>query len=91
MMISCREASRLASHALETPLSWWQWLKLKAHARMCAWCCGHHRDLDSLRQAVQTHPDDQIPTEILSPEARERIMAIVRKQLEADGSDEAAL
>jgi hypothetical protein len=86
MMINCKEASRLASHALESPLSWWQRMKLRFHARLCSWCGGHHRDMRTLRKACQCNDADESPTEELSPEARQRIMAVVREHLDEEAT-----
>jgi anti-sigma factor ChrR (cupin superfamily) len=82
MKINCEEASRLASQALEGPLSWWQRIKLRFHARMCSWCEGQHREMSALRKACRSCDADVSPTQELSPAARQRILAVIREHLE---------
>ena len=82
MMISCKKASQLASESLERQLSWWERLRLKFHCGMCHWCGGHAEDMEKVRNACRCKTSDSSPTEELSPEARERIMAIVRQHLD---------
>ena len=84
MMISCKKASRLSSESLERPLSFWERIRLRFHCRMCSWCGGHDRDIKAVHEACHHEATDDSPTEELSPQARERIMAIVREHMESD-------
>lgn len=59
-MINCKEASRLASHQLERPLSLWERLQLKVHLAYCKGCRQMEKQFKFLREASAAwinHPD----------------------------------
>ncbi len=50
-MLSCKQATRLASQALDRPLSLRERLGLRAHLMICAGCAQFERQLGFLREA----------------------------------------
>jgi len=53
MMISCKEATRLVSQALDRKLGPWAWLRLRLHLAICDACSAFTRQMDFVRRAVQ--------------------------------------
>jgi hypothetical protein len=54
-LISCREATRLASRLQDEELSPWQRFRLRTHLAVCAGCACFERQLDVLRRAMQAY------------------------------------
>jgi len=52
MMISCKEASRLLSQAMDQHLPLWQRARLRLHLAICDACANFSRQLKLLRRAV---------------------------------------
>lgn len=50
-MLSCKQATQLASEALDRPLSLRERLGLRAHLMICAGCARFERQLGFLREA----------------------------------------
>lgn len=74
-MLTCRDASRLQSEALDKKLSFVQRLGLALHLAICKWCRRYGRQVRFLREAAHEHPEnlsEAVPQK-LSAEARERI------------------
>lgn len=76
-MLSCREATRLASESLDRRLSWRERLRLRMHFFLCEACTIARRRMLFLRQAArrfQQRESDDVPTVVrLSETARVRI------------------
>ncbi|MGQ0545691.1 MAG: zf-HC2 domain-containing protein [Betaproteobacteria bacterium] len=53
MLISCREAARLASAGLDRRLGFGERLRLRLHLAICAGCANFRRQVDFLRKAMQ--------------------------------------
>jgi len=53
MILSCREATRLASQGLDRPLSFGERVRLRVHLAVCAGCTNFSRQAELLRRAVQ--------------------------------------
>lgn len=51
-MISCKEATRLASQQFEQPLSLWQRLQFRFHLLFCVGCRRMEKQFQFLRQAT---------------------------------------
>lgn len=74
LTLRCREASELASRALDEPLSQIEGLALEGHRLICTSCRRFQRQILQIRRAMQLRdasasgPDDR-----LSDEARRRI------------------
>jgi len=51
-MITCKEATRLASLQLERPLSRWERLQFRMHLAMCIGCRRVEKQFQFLRQAT---------------------------------------
>ena len=52
-MLSCKDATRLMSQALDRHLSPWQRLQLRLHLLFCLGCRRFERQVDFLRQACR--------------------------------------
>jgi hypothetical protein len=72
---SCKEAARLQSAALDGKLTLRQRLGLRFHLVLCRWCRRYGKQITFLRSAAQqsAEHDEHSPSEVLSPEAHERI------------------
>ena len=77
---SCKEATRLQSASLDCKLTLRQGLGLRFHLMLCKWCRRYGKQIMFLRSATQRHgQDDQhSPPQVLSREARERILRNLR-------------
>jgi predicted AAA+ superfamily ATPase len=75
LMVTCRDASRLQSEALDKKLSFAQRFGLALHLAICKWCRRYGKQVRFLREAAHEHPEnlsEAVPQK-LSVEARERI------------------
>lgn len=75
LSLTCKEATRLQSEAMDRRLSFLEKLGLRVHLLLCKWCRRYGEQLTFLRSAArerQDHVDPGMPQK-LSPEARERI------------------
>ncbi len=64
MMLSCKEASRLMSEALDRKLAVRERIALRMHVVICAGCTRVEKQLAFLRQAVAEIPAaDRVPGE----------------------------
>ena len=82
-MYSCKEISRLASEALDRKLPLRQRLGLRLHVAMCRFCSEYRRQLLLLREIVQGYgarEEERLLAVNLSPEARERMKALLRRE-----------
>ena len=52
MMLSCKEASRLLSQAMDRRLPLWERVRLRLHLAICDACSNFSRQIRFLRQAV---------------------------------------
>ena len=80
---TCAEMSRLTSRALEQPLTLRMRLKMRLHFVICAWCRRYFEQINFLhehasRLSVQLETS---PARGLSPDAKSRIKAEVKKNL----------
>lgn len=78
-MFSCREAVRLASEALDHPLTLRRRIELRVHLAMCDACRSYRRQVGALDRLVRSRPrrEDDLDA-ALTPEARERIRRALR-------------
>lgn len=53
MILSCKEASRLASQGLDRRLRFSEQVRLRAHLVVCAGCTHFSRQIQLLRKAAQ--------------------------------------
>jgi hypothetical protein len=77
-MISCLEAARLSSEALDRPLRFWEQVELRMHLCICRSCLRYDRSLKLLRRILRDETGPALgrflaPPQRLSDEARERI------------------
>ncbi len=75
LSLTCKQATRLQSEALDRKLSFFEKLGLRLHLFLCKWCRRYGEQLKFLRSAAQEcheHESSEAP-QSLSPEARERI------------------
>jgi hypothetical protein len=76
-LLTCREASRLASQAQDRPLKLKERIGLKLHLLICVGCQGFTRQLQQMRQACQRVTNSEgmnVKTEVLSTTAKARIL-----------------
>ncbi|MHC4779020.1 MAG: anti-sigma factor family protein [Planctomycetota bacterium] len=78
MMISCREAARLSSEALERPLYMAERVALRFHLMMCAACARYDQQVAFIQELVSLHldrcdKDGPLGDAALPPEVRDRI------------------
>lgn len=52
-MLTCKEASLLASKAMDVKLTWRERLSLTVHIAMCDLCRRHARDMKKLRKIMR--------------------------------------
>ena len=57
LILSCKEASRLASEELDRKLNVCQWLALLMHMKLCQGCTRVRRQLQFLRRAMSQMRD----------------------------------
>lgn len=82
-MPTCLEATRLASEALDHPLSWSQRIRLQLHLLICSACRSFARQLRWLQQAGVEYTDRadlHADNASLSDEARKRIQAALDQE-----------
>ena len=75
-MLSCKEASALASSELDRKLPLLQRLGLRTHLMMCKYCRRYKKQLQMLRDMARQYEAMELsasPSERLSPEAVDRI------------------
>lgn len=77
---SCREATRLASRALDQPLPFKSRLAMLMHLSICGACRAYRRQIRLIDRLVRARPADLPGDEHiqLSPEARARISKALR-------------
>ncbi|MHC4601643.1 MAG: anti-sigma factor family protein [Planctomycetota bacterium] len=80
MMISCREAARLSSEALERPLYFAERVALRFHLLVCLACSRYDDQIAFLQELVTLHlsrcdESGPLAEACLSPDARDRIRA----------------
>lgn len=87
-MLSCKEASYLASKALDGTLTWRERIGLKLHLAMCSLCRRYVRDIRVLRVAARRagkNGIEMLPEQIkLSEQSRERIKRALHKASQQD-------
>lgn len=86
MMMSCQEASKWASQALDAPVTGLRRFQIRLHLTLCHSC----RSMDALMRLLQTagRKIDEDPSvlifETLSDSARARITLAIRKRRSPD-------
>ncbi|MEQ1600569.1 MAG: zf-HC2 domain-containing protein [Methylophilaceae bacterium] len=80
-MLNCKQASELASQAMDTALPFGKRLSLKLHLMMCHGCSNFTHQMAFLRKAAK-HWDDSGHAESLhlSNEARKRIQEALKAE-----------
>ena len=75
-MVSCRQASRMLSDAMEHRLAPMAWLKLRLHLAMCGMCRAYAGDLRILKAALGRLHDQPVGLDGpgLSDSARTRML-----------------
>ena len=78
-MLSCAEATRLASEALDRPLSGRERRALRLHFMLCHLCRRYDAQLRGLQAVLHRHPETFTrPVAGLSAAARARVVAKLR-------------
>ena len=81
-MLSCKEATKIASEGLDKKLSFIQRLNLKLHLFICSTCRNYIRQITFLRRAaadLDAHIEKQT-THKLSDSAKQQIKARLKKK-----------
>lgn len=81
MMLTCRDATALASRAMDGPLPWPLRLSLWIHLAMCGYCSRYQRQLRFLRLAASTADVAETRAESLSAPAKERMRSRIRDSM----------
>lgn len=71
-MLNCKQASLLASRAMDEKLPYWKNSMLKMHLLLCRSCANFTRQLDSLREASRHYRNSRDLR--LTGDARKRIL-----------------
>jgi hypothetical protein len=58
--LTCREATRLAAHAMDRPLNFSERVKLFMHGLLCSYCRNYMRQLRLLRKWVRRLSDPDV-------------------------------
>jgi hypothetical protein len=68
---------------MDRPLPLGQRVSVRMHVLICKWCMRYKQQLIFIRHALRQNPDrlmGQEPPDGLSPEARERLKQVLRRQ-----------
>lgn len=80
--LTCREATRLAAHAMDRPLTFGERVKLSTHGLLCSYCRKYMRQLRLLRRWVRHANDPDVsPPGSGMPSAS---AARIKKRLESE-------
>jgi hypothetical protein len=84
LSISCKEAARLQSAALDRHLGSFEKFGLRCHLVLCKWCRRYGGQIKFLGVAAQKHAEDDkcLPATRLSIEARDRIKQRLQSEME---------
>lgn len=82
-MLTCKDAARLTSNALDQPLPWLQRMNLRMHMLVCSACRNFSWQMHWIQGAGREyteHVPGESPESTLSPEARERIQSALEQE-----------
>lgn len=95
MIPNCRETTRLASEAIEHPLTWRQRMQVAMHLMMCGPCRRARRMMRFLHDAWgrlgRGEFEQLLADQSLTPEMRARIKAAIRRHSPTDEKPEDSL
>lgn len=80
-MLNCKQASHLVSQAIDQKLPLGRRLSLRFHLMMCSACRAYRRQLqfmNAVANRILRSEPKQAEDAMLSPEARERLIELVR-------------
>ena len=69
----CQEIVPLMSQSMERSLGLWDWLQVRLHLIVCAWCKRYLNQIRFIRQLLREEMESSGPRVVLGSEARERI------------------
>lgn len=73
----------LMSDSMERSLGVWEWLQLRLHLMICAWCARYLKQIKFISQLLSEQiENDRLvsPGTLLDAEARQRINSILKNQ-----------
>jgi hypothetical protein len=74
--------TRLLSDAMDRPLPWETWVKMRLHFFICKWCERYMNQLRFLRQAVRRHPEQILSVAPFNPslsfDTKDRLKQVLR-------------
>jgi len=80
-MPTCREATELASRAMDERLPFADRVAMRMHLAICANCARFNRQLQNMRRLFRIETDEVNDVPGLAPDARERIATELQKKL----------
>lgn len=90
-MLTCKEASQLASKSMDSKLTWREQLGLSFHIAMCGLCRRYVRDMKKLRSLLRRKRQTGsvlLPESVtLSKQSKARIKQVLDKSLQHEGDD----
>jgi anti-sigma factor RsiW len=81
-MPTCKEATQLASRAMDARLSFADRLALRVHLAICRNCAQFNLQLREMRRLFRTVADASDDAAALAPDARQRIATELQKGLD---------
>lgn len=81
-MLSCKQASKLASDMIDRPLSFKEHIALKFHLFICRMCARYATQIKIIHQATDRLIQNDMPDTLNLPEdARQRIQQTIDKEM----------
>ncbi|MDX8389926.1 MAG: zf-HC2 domain-containing protein [Mariprofundaceae bacterium] len=84
MKRACHQISRLASEAMDRPLTLWERLQLRLHLSMCKMCRHHDHDLQQLKKVLAIFTTGQDAGASLSDKDKQDILENIKEIVGSD-------
>src|SRR5689334_3906506 len=75
----CKKMVPLMSESMDRSLNLSEWLQLRLHLIVCAWCASYLKQIRFLRQILHEDVMTANPFAVLDTKARERLTRSIRK------------
>ncbi len=75
-MLSCKEATRLASEGLDRELPLWRRMGLRLHVVMCRGCSRYTRQITVLNRLISDHYCDDPPAQVAGHVSQDTVQHI---------------
>ena len=80
LILSCQEASKLASQAMDEPLSLKKRITLRIHLKMCVWCQRNQIQLKLMKEMATERVKESSKSTKLSNDAKARIARLLKNE-----------